>query len=220
MFLGIAISSLAQLFIRTTYSKYSKEMVASGLNGAEAALTILNSNGLSDVNVSRVNGYLSDHYSPASRQVCLSANNYSERSIAAVAVACHECGHALQDQSNYVFMKVRSSLVPVVNFSSYAGYLAISVGLMTGLTRAVFIGVILEMVILLFQIVTLPVEIDASSRALRQIEELNILNEEEYAKGKKVLTAAALTYVAGVLTTLIEILRLIIMFSDRRERRG
>ena len=220
MFLGIAISSLAQLFIRTTYSKYSKEMVASGLNGAEAALTILNSNGLSDVNVSRVNGYLSDHYSPASRQVCLSANNYSERSIAAVAVACHECGHALQDQSNYVFMKVRSSLVPVVNFSSYAGYLAISVGLMTGLTRAVFIGVILEMVILLFQIVTLPVEIDASSRALRQIEELNILNEEEYAKGKKVLTAAALTYVAGVLTTLIEILRLIIMLSDRRERRG
>lgn len=218
MLLSILISSLAQLYIRITYSRYSREETATGYNGAEAAMIVLRNNGLNDVSVNSVGGYLSDHYDPRSRQVRLSQNNYSGRSIAAVAVACHECGHALQDQSDYLFMKVRSSLVPAVNFSSYAGYLAISIGLMTGIMKAVWAGIILEMVILLFQIVTLPVEIDASRRALRQIEELNILDGDQYLKSRKVLTAAALTYVAGVLTTLLEIARLILMLSNRRRR--
>jgi len=208
----------AQMYIRHIYSKYSKIDCVNMMNGANVASKILMSNNLR-VNVNRANGYLSDHYDPINKMVTLSEYNYSNSSISAVSVSAHECGHALQDDSGYTFLKIRSMMFPIVRFSSYTGYIAISVGLMFSILNLVLIGILLEMIILLFQIVTLPVEFDASSRALKQLEINNILNEEELKDAKKVLRAAALTYVAGVASTLIEILRLLLIISTRSSRR-
>lgn len=215
--LTFIITSLAQAFITSTYKKYSEVKNEIGMSGAETARKILDENGLKNVKVVEVDGYLSDHYDSAAKVVRLSKTNYSGKSIAGLSVAAHECGHAIQDKENYNFLKIRSSLVPFVNFSSYAGYLAILIGGITGLFGLIKIGILLECVILLFQVVTLPVEIDASKRALEEVRRLKYLNEKEYAKGKEVLIAAALTYVASVASTLLQILRLVFMFGRRED---
>ncbi len=211
----LIITIFAQFFVNSTYNKYSKIPNERKLTGREAARYILDKNGLEDVEVVEVDGYLTDHYDPRKLEVRLSKNNYNSASIASVSVACHECGHALQDKDGYLFMRIRASLVPVVNFSSYAGYFAILFGFLFGAINLIWTGIILEIVILLFQLITLPVEINASSRALKELDYAHFLNSKELKSGKKVLTAAAMTYVASVATTLIQILRLILMFNRR-----
>ena len=213
--IALIITIGAQIFISSTYSKYKKVNNNRGISGAEAARTILDNNGLSDIRIEPVSGYLSDHYDPRTKVVRLSRDNYYGKTISSVAVASHECGHAIQDKDNYTFMRIRSSLVPLVNFSSYAGYFAILIGCLLGFLDLIWIGIIFEVVILLFQLVTLPVEIDASSRALKKIEEYDLLTKEEKKSGRTVLTAAALTYVASVATAIIQILRLVLIYGNR-----
>lgn len=215
--LSVIITLAAQTYISTTYSKYSQVKSNNNLTGAEVARKILDNNGLNNIEVVEVRGYLSDHYDPTKKLVALSSNNYNSSSIAGVSVAAHECGHAIQDKENYSFMRLRASLVPIVNLSSYAGYIAIVLGIIMGALNFIWIGIALEVVILLFQLITLPVEFDASKKALREVEKYNILNNQEIKAGKTVLTSAALTYVASVATTLIEILRLIVVFGNRRD---
>lgn len=217
-FVAFVITSLAQAYITSTYKKYSLVENKKGLTGREVARKILDSNGLKNVEVVEVSGYLSDHYDPSSKVVRLSKSNYSESSISSVSVAAHECGHAIQDKENYTFLRFRSSLVPIVNFSSYAGYLAIVIGGFTGIFGLIKLGILLECVILLFQVVTLPVEIDASRRALSEVKKFKYLEEKEYSSGKSVLIAAALTYVASVATALIQILRLVFVYGRRNEK--
>ena len=207
----------AQMFVEGSYKLFKKGHIEKGLTGLQVARYMLDNNGLSDVKVEEVSGHLSDHYDPRDKTVRLSSDNYRGDSIASVSVACHECGHALQDKEGYLFMRIRHSLVPIVNFSSYAGYIAITIGLLFGATSFVWLGILLEIIILLFQLVTLPVEFNASKRALKVLENDSLLVGKELGKGKVMLGAAAMTYVASVAATLIQILRLILMFRRRND---
>ena len=184
--LALIITSLAQLFITTSYSKYKQVPSTSNKRGCEVAREILDKHGLKNVKVVEVQGNLTDHYDPSKKEVRLSKNNYRGTSISSVSVACHECGHAIQDKVGYVFMRIRASLIPVVNFSSYAGYIAIVLGMIFGSLNLIWIGIILEIAILVFQLVTLPVEIDASKRALKQLDYSHFFNSNELKKGKNV----------------------------------
>ena len=216
-FIALIITLIAQAFVSGSYSKYSKVRNERGITGKEAARYLLDKNGLSDIKVVETNGYLTDHYDPTNKVIKLSRSVYNDSTIAAVSVACHECGHAIQDKEGYRFMRIRSSLVPFVNFSSYAGYLAILLGCLFGSFNLIWLGILAEVVILLFQVITLPVEVDASKRALKELDYAHFLNSNELKHGKTMLTAAALTYVASIATTLIQILRLILMFGNRRD---
>lgn len=214
-FIALIITVGAQIFINAMYSKYKKVQNAKEKSGAEVAREILDKNGLQDIYVVETKGNLTDHYDPRRKVVRLSTDVYHKESISSVAVAAHECGHAIQDKDNYTFMRIRAALVPFVNFSSYAGYIAIVIGVIAGLTNLIWLGIMFEVVILLFQLVTLPVEIDASKRALRELESMGTLNSEELQNGKMVLISAAMTYVAGVATALLELLRLILIYGKR-----
>lgn len=214
-FLALIITLGAQIFINSTYKKFKKVPNMKGMSGAEVAREILTKNGLDEVYVVETKGYLTDHYDPRRKVVRLSSDVYHNESIASVAVAAHECGHAIQDKDNYKFMRIRAALVPFVNFSSYAGYIAIVIGIISGLTNLIWLGILFEVVILLFQLVTLPVEIDASKRALKQLKEMDSLNDEELEHGKLVLTSAAMTYIASVASTVIELLRLILLYGKK-----
>lgn len=211
--IALLITIAAQIFVSTSYKKYSKVKNERDITGSDAARYILDKNGLSNIKVVETGGYLSDHYDPSNKVIRLSSNVYNEASVGAVAVACHECGHAIQDKDGYLFMRIRSLLVPLVSFSSYAGYLAIIIGIIFSSLNIIWLGIILEIVILVFQVITLPVEIDASRRALKELDYSHLLNSKELKQAKTMLTAAALTYVASVATTIIEILRLILMFG-------
>lgn len=214
-FIAIIITLCAQGFVTSSYNKYSKIRNTSGIRGCEVARRILDKNGLNNVKVVETQGHLSDHYDPRSKVVRLSTNIYNGTSIASVAVSAHECGHALQDRDGYTFMKIRSALVPVVNFSSYLGYIAILLGCILGAFDLIMIGILAECAILLFQLITLPVEINASSRALKEIQSEHLLVDSEYKGGKKMLKAAASTYVASLLSALLQVLRLVLMFRGR-----
>ncbi len=211
MLVSILITLVAQIFVMISYSVYKKVKNNRGITGAEVAREILHKHALDNIYVTETRGYLSDHYDPTRKVIRLSKDVYNGTSVAAVSVAAHEVGHAIQDKEGYSFMKFRSAMFPIVNFSSKAGYVAILIGLLFGFTNLIWIGIGLEIIILLFQLVTLPVEFNASSRALSEIEKNDFLSKSERAGSKTVLTAAALTYVASVLTTLIEIFRLIII---------
>ena len=218
-FLAFFITYGAQLYIQSVYSKYSKIANEKGYTGADVAKELLFNNGLYEVNVNPVDGMLSDHYDPRDKSVSLSHNNYASNSLAAIAVAAHECGHALQDKEKYALLSIRASLVPLANFSSMAGYISIMLGVMMGVINLVWIGILLEGVILLFQLVTLPVEFDASRRALAQMQQYAFVNDDELDGARTVLRAAALTYVAGVASTLLQILRLVLVYGRRSDRR-
>ena len=218
MIISLVITLGAQLFVSGAYSKYSKVKNKKRMSGSEATRYILDKNGLEDVKVRRVGGYLSDYYDPRNKTVNLSSANYENASVGALSVACHECGHAIQDKVGYTFMRIRAALVPFVNFSSYAGYFAILFGCLFDSMNLIWFGIFAEMVILLFQIVTLPVEIDASKRAIKELDKYELLDKEELSGGKTMLIAAALTYVASVATTVIQILRLILTFGGRDDR--
>ena len=216
-FISLIIVLAAQGFVSGSYSKYKKVNNQRGLTGRDAAREILDRNGLSDVSVVETHGHLSDHYDPKSKTVRLSSEIYRGCSVAGVSVAAHECGHAIQDKDKYLFMRIRASLVPIVNFSSYAGYFAILLGCLFGAFGLIWLGILCELVILLFQFITLPVEFNASKRALKLIKEYNFFTDKEIRQGKVMLGAAAMTYVASVASTLIQILRLVLMFSRRRD---
>ena len=215
---AMLITGGAQAYISSNYRKYKQIAVKSGKSGFDVAREILDKNGLSKVLILEVQGELSDHYDPSKKVVKLSHDIYHGKSIASVSVASHECGHAIQDKNGYAFLRFRNMIIPLVNFSTKIGYLAIVLGIVLSLAKLMYVGIAFEVIILLFQLVTLPVEFNASSRALKLIKEYGIVNEDEHSGAKKMLTSAALTYVAGVLATLAEILRYILIFTGRDNR--
>lgn len=218
LFYGLTILSIvivlgAQIYVSSSYKKYSKIKNEKGITGKEAARYILDKNGLENIKVVETGGHLSDHYDPSKKVIRLSSSVYNDDSVGSVAVAAHECGHAIQDKQGYMFMKIRSALVPITTFSSYAGYLAIIIGIIFASLKLIWIGIILEVIILLFQLVTLPVEINASKRALKEIKAGDLLTTKEHKGAKTMLTAAALTYVASVAAAILELVRLVLMFG-------
>lgn len=215
--LGLLITFLAQVYLTSSYNKYKCQDVKSKKTGAETAREILDLNGLRNVMVKEVKGTLTDHYDPKKKTVSLSSDIYNGTTIASVSVAAHECGHAIQDKEGYLFLKIRNSIVPLVNFSSKIGYLVVIIGLIFGMTKVAVIGLIMLLAILLFQLITLPVEFNASKRAKKILVDLNIITNYELDDSKTMLNAAALTYVAGLMTTLLQILRLALIVARRSD---
>ena len=217
MILGITlvITLGAQVYINSWYSRTKKMPSSKSMTGKEVARKILDANGLKKVKVEEQPGTLTDHYDPRNKVVRLSTDIYNNKSLASISVASHECGHAIQDKDNYFFLRLRSSIVPLVNIASKLGYVAIMIGLIMGSLGFFRVGIALEFVILAFQLITLPVEFNASSRALKQIKELGIVVADEHRYCRKMLTSAALTYVASVATAVLEIFRLILIARDR-----
>ena len=213
----LIVTAGASLYVNISYKRFSKIRTKKSLTGRDAAQEILDKNGLSDIYIVETKGNLTDHYDPRRKVVRLSTDVYHGESISSVAIAAHECGHAIQDKVGYTFMRIRSILVPIVNISSRVGYIVIVIGIVMESLNLIWTGIILEGLILVFQLVTLPVEIDASRRALEEIKRLNLLPEEEISGGKTVLRAAALTYVAGVLSAALSILRLILIYARNRD---
>ena len=216
--LSLVISLVSQGYINKWYIKTRKIENKKGLSGREVARKILDKNDLKNVKVVEVNGVLSDHYDPRNKTVNLSSEVYNGESIASISVASHECGHAIQDKDNYIFLRIRSSIIPIVNLASKLGYVAILVGVILGMFGFIKIGIYMEVIILVFQLITLPVEFNASSRALKKIEEYKMVDDEEHDLAKKMLTSAALTYVAGVATTLVQLVRLVLIFGRSSDR--
>ncbi len=216
--IGFAITMGAQLLVKGNYSKYKKISNSSKTKGCDVARRILDANDLKKVRIEQVSGELTDHYDPRDKVVRLSTDIYSGTSVAAMAVAAHECGHAIQDKVGYAPLKFRSSLVPVVNLCDRLGYFVITIGLLLGFFNLSIIGLILLGATLLFQLVTLPVEFNASNRAKKQIDILSLGNKETENGISKMLTAAALTYVASVINTLFQLLRLFVMALGRSRR--
>jgi Zn-dependent membrane protease YugP len=214
MIVGIAISGVAALWVRSSYKKYSKQMSASGLTGAQVARMILDRNNLTNVRVEPVAGQLTDHYDPRSKTVRLSEGNFSKSSIAAVSVAAHECGHAIQDGVGYVPMKLRAGLFPVVAFSSQIWIPLFLVGIFIGAPFFIQIAAILFMAVLAFHVVTLPVEVNASTRAYGLLTRYGVLSHSEAGGTRRVLTAAAFTYIAAALTALLTLLYLLFLSQN------
>ncbi len=213
LIVSMVITIAAQVYISKCYSKYKNIGNQSGITGFEVARKILDENGLSNIHVVETKGELSDHYDPGRKVIRLSRDVFNGNSIASVAVAAHECGHAIQDKNGYWFLKFRNFIVPFVNICSRLGYIAIFIGIIASLFDIAMFGIILLCAILIFQLITLPVEFNASSRALKEIERLKLLDHNEQSQGKTMLTAAALTYVASLVTTILEVLRLFLIIS-------
>ncbi len=216
-FISFAITLIAQILVSARYSKYSKITNSKGLTGFDVAKKILEKNDLGDIYVVETKGYLSDHYDPGHNVIRLSHGVFHGESLSAAAIAAHEVGHAIQKKQGNFFMKIRSFIFPVVNFSSKFGYIAILIGLIFGYMRLFYLGIFMLFVILFFQLVTLPVEFDASRRAMANLEKYNILLADEKRGARKVLVAAALTYVASLVTTLLEIFRLLLVVMGNRD---
>ncbi len=204
----------AQFKLKRTYGKYSKIRSTSGHTGAQVARIILDANGLQDVKVVESRGMLSDHYNPLTKIVALSSHNYNEASVAGTAVAAHEVGHAIQDAEDYSFLRLRHRLVPIVNISSNMSWVFIMIGFFSAWSGALLIGIILLAAGVVFQLVTLPVEFNASSRAMDQLLSHNIIRNEEERHAKKVLSAAAMTYVAATAVAVLELGRLILIYTS------
>lgn len=213
--IAFLLTITAQIFVNGSYNKTRKIKNKHNLTGEQVARAILDKNDLRNVQIEEVGTTLGDHYDPRTKTIRLSSDIYHNTSIASVSVAAHECGHAIQDKEDYAFLRIRHALIPLVSFSSYAGYLAIVIGCIFASMNLIWFGILLEIIILLFQLITLPVEFNASSRALKNIEELNLLEQSEIKYSRKMLKAAAMTYVASVAATILEILRLILIFGRR-----
>jgi len=209
----LIIPIYAQFKVKSTFNKYAKVSSTSGMSGAEVARKILNDNGLFNVAVEETRGYLSDHYDPRAKVVRLSSANYHGHTVAGTAVAAHEVGHAIQDAKDYGFLRFRHSLVPVANFSSNFSWIFILIGIISQASGMLLVGILLLVLGVLFQIVTLPVEFNASSRALTQLTTSGIINSNENVYAKRVLNAAALTYVAAAAVAVIELLRLVLIYT-------
>ena len=217
LLLILIIPLWAQGKVRSAYSKYSKKPTSSQMTGAEVARKILDENGLYHVNIEQTKGTLTDHYDPRSKVVRLSPDIYHGRSMASSAVAAHEVGHAIQDQEDYAFLRFRSALVPAANLGSNLAFVLIVIGLFLDSAGWFLLGILFFSAAVLFQLVTLPVEFDASNRAMTQLISTGIIRNEEERETKKVLDAAALTYVAAALVAVLELLRFILLFLNSRE---
>ena len=216
--IGAVLCIYAQMRVNSTYQKYAKVPSRTGMTGAQAAQKILGMSGIYDVRIEHVGGNLTDHYDPANKVLRLSDSVYGSTSIAAIGVAAHECGHAIQHQQGYVPLTLRSAIVPVANIGSTLAWPLILIGLLfTRNTGTFFIdlGIICFSFAVLFQLVTLPVEFNASSRALRILGEQGILSDGELPYTRKVLKAAALTYVASAASAILQLLRLVLLFGGR-----
>ena len=211
----IALPAIAQFYISSTYKKYSDYENENKLSGFEVARKILDANGLNNIDVVSTSGTLTDHYDPKRKVVRLSTDVFNGESVASLAVAAHECGHAIQDKEGYALLRFRSILVPVVNVGTSLSYIIIVIGFLFQIFNLVLIGIALTGLGLLFQLVTLPVEINASKRAGVQVRTLGLAGHEDLSGTKSVLTAAAMTYLAGVLASALQILRLILIFGRR-----
>lgn len=217
--IGAVICMIASTRVRTTFNKYSKYRSMSGMTGAQAAERILRSEGIYDVQIRHVSGELTDHYDPRTKTVNLSDSVYNSTSVAAVGVAAHECGHVIQHDTNYAPLTFRTTLVPIANIGSTLAWPVILIGLLINSRSSMMIidiGIILFSLAVLFQLVTLPVEFDASGRALRLLQEQGILGSEEIVYTRKVLSAAALTYVASAASAILQLFRIILLFGGRR----
>ncbi len=217
--IGVIICLVASTNVQITYNKFNKLKSRNGITAKEAAIRILRNAGITNVSVVEVEGHLSDHYDPRAGEVRLSKSVSGSSSVAAIGVAAHECGHAIQHERSYLPLKIRSVIIPVVNIGAALSWPLIFIGVLLSSINMVHIGIILFSGVLVFQLVTLPVEFNASKRALSILRESGMLVGEEVIGARKVLTAAALTYVTQVLATILQLLRLIILFGGRRKRR-
>lgn len=213
----IILPLIADIFVKINYSINLKKENSKGITGAEVARKILDKNGLSNIYVVATNGYLTDHYDPKRKVIRLSKEVYEGSSVSSMAIAAHECGHAIQDKEGYLFLRLRSLIFPVVNVATSISYYIILIGFIFERLNLVYTGIGLTTIGLFFQIITLPVEFNASKRAEKEIDTMNLADTEEKSGVKKVLVSAALTYVAGVLTSALQILRLILIANSDRD---
>ena len=218
LILILAIPAIAQAKVSITYSRFKKVSNDKNLTGQEVARKILDKNGLEDVYIVEVSGNLTDHYDPSRKVVRLSSDVYHNASVSSVAIAAHECGHAIQDKEGYFYMRLRTLIYPVVRIGTSLSYFVIMIGLIAQALNLIYIGIALVGLGLVFQLVTLPVEFNASKRAMKQLEQLKLISDLEGYDVKSVLSAAAMTYVAGVLSSALEIVRLVLAFggNDRK----
>lgn len=217
--IGALVTSWASMNVNSTFNKYSKVANSRGLTGEQVAAIILKESGITDVRIDRISGSLTDHYSPNEKVLRLSDSVHSSTSVAAIGVAAHECGHAVQHQVGYAPLKLRSASVPLASIGSRISMPLIVLGLIMGYVGLAKIGVILFTFVVAFQLITLPVEFDASKRALTILEDRGILTGEELNNTSKVLKAAALTYVAAVFSSILQLLRLVLITNSRNNRR-
>ncbi len=215
--IAFALTMFASFGVKNTFNKYNEIYCRRGLTASEAARKILDANGLYNISIERVAGELTDHFSPKENVIRLSDSTYNSASVAAIGVAAHECGHAVQHQTGYVPIKIRNSIVPIVNIGNTLSMPIFIIGLILGIGPLAMAGAILFGLVLVFQIVTLPTEINASNRAMKTLKDMNLLDEDELQGAGKTLTAAAMTYVAAVAATALQFLRLI-MLANRRRR--
>lgn len=218
--IGLALSLAASGYVKSTYSKYSQTVNRKGISGSEVAQKILADAGVYDVTVRSVSGDLTDNYNSQKKMVSLSHDVYQSTSIAAISVAAHECGHAIQDSHEYIPLRLRAAIVPIANFGSTISMPLIFLGVIMGWSQSLInLGILCFSLAFLFQLVTLPVEFNASRRALVILNEGDYLNEDELVMARKMLTAAALTYVAGAIATFLQLLRLVLLFGNNNRRR-
>ncbi|MGI6324841.1 MAG: zinc metallopeptidase [Bacilli bacterium] len=217
LIIGIVITLGAQILVTQAYNKYKRIGNNKGITGFEAARKILDKNGLDNIHVVEVKSILGDHYDPVRKAIRLSTEVFHGDSIASVSIAAHEASHAVQHQQGYLFMRVRSTIMPLVSFGSKLGYVAIIIGFILSLYDLVTLGIWLLMSIIIFELVTLPVEYNASAKAKVELIDTGVLTADEVIKANNMLGAAALTYVAAVATSLLQIMRLILIYGRRRD---
>ena len=216
LIIGMVLALAASGKMKSTFARYQQVRSHSGLTGAQTAQRILNAAGIYDVTIVPISGSLTDHYDPRTKTVSLSEDIYDKTSLAAVGVAAHECGHAIQHAIGYAPLEFRSAIVPVANFGSTLSWPLFLIGFFSGIRPLVTAGIVLFSLAVLFQLVTLPVEINASSRALKMLQSTGILGSDETKGARKVLTAAAMTYVAALAASILQLLRLLILAGGRR----
>ena len=213
---AMLLSAFAQFKVQSTYRRYAQVRAAGNLSAADVARRLLDANGLYDVQIRQIGGNLTDNYDPRNRVLSLSQSTFNSASVAAIGVAAHECGHALQHAEGYLPLRLRSVIAPVASFSSQAAWVLIFLGLVLSLPFLLDVGIIVFCAVVLFYLVTLPVEFNASHRALQALETGAYLQGEELKQSRKVLSAAALTYVAAALTAVLQLLRLLAISGRRR----
>ena len=215
--IAFLLTLFASMGVKSTFSKYNDVRSSRGITAASAARQILDANGLQNIRIEHVSGDLTDHYSPNENVIRLSDSTYNSTSVAAIGVAAHECGHAVQHQVGYVPIKIRNGIVPIVNVCNMLSMPIFIIGLILGLGRLAMVGAILFGAVLVFKLVTLPTEINASRRAMKTLESMYLLEGDELTGARKTLTAAAMTYVAAVASTALQFLRLVLLANRRRD---
>ena len=213
---ALLLAIWAQVQVKTTYRKYSRVPNSRGMTGAYAAQAVLNFYGITDVRIERVSGNLTDHYDPRSKVIRLSDGVYNSSTVAAIGIACHEAGHAAQHAENYAPIKIRNAIIPVCNIGSTIGIPHALIGWIFSFSILIYVGLGLYAAVFIFQVATLPVEFNASRRAIKVIDETQLLRDDEIGGAKKVLAAAAMTYVASMMVSLANLLRLLLRFSNNR----